>query len=370
MARRRGTVERRARGFYAKASVVDDAGVRHRPRTGPHPTARDAQRALDALLADIDRGTFVLADATPLADYLAGWLAVRTHALRPSTHAGYAAVFSRYVTPAIGQVPLKDLRPSHLNALYADMVARGLSARTVRTVHVPMRRALADAVREGILARNVADAATLPRTQHTEMATWDGDTLSAFLTFAHTHAPQETATALHVAATTGMRRGEVAGLRWDAVDLERATLRVTSTRTVVNRQVVTGEPKTSRSRRTVALDAGTVAALRRWKLAQPPSELVFTMHPDYLSATFETLQVAAGVMRIRLHDLRHTAASLMLGAGIPVHVVSARLGHVNPTTTWNVYSHVLPTQGIEAAEVMGSFAGTEPGTERAPGAGV
>ena len=224
-----------------------------------------------------------------------------------------------------------------------------------------MRKALTDAVREGILARNVADAATLPRTPYTEMATWD--TLSAFLGYVHAHADLGTATALHVAATTGMRRGEVAGLRWDAVDLERAVLRVVATRTVVDRQVVSGEPKTSRSRRTVALDARTVAALRRWKLAQPPSDLVFGMHPDHLSAAFDALQAAAGVPRIRLHDLRHTAASLMLAAGIPVHVVAVRLGHATPKITLSVYAHVLPTQGVEAADVMGAFG---PGSVPAP----
>jgi integrase len=160
-----------------------------------------------------------------------------------------------------------------------------------------------------------------------------------------------------------MRRGEVAGLRWDAVDLERAVLRVVATRTVVDRQVVSGEPKTSRSRRTVALDARTVAALRRWKLAQPPSDLVFGMHPDHLSAAFDALQAAAGVPRIRLHDLRHTAASLMLAAGIPVHVVAVRLGHATPKITLSVYAHVLPTQGVEAADVMGAFG---PGSVPAP----
>jgi integrase len=91
------------------------------------------------------------------------------------------------------------------------------------------------------------------------------------------------------------------------------------------------------------------------------------MHPDHLSAAFDALQADAGVPRIRLHDLRHTAASLMLAAGISVHVVAARLGHATPTITLSVYAHVLPTQGIEAADVMGRIVGTEPGTEAAPG---
>ena len=159
--------------------------------------------------------------------------------------------------------------------------------------------------------------------------------------------------AIHLAAMTGMRRGEVCGLDWDAVDLERSRLRVVNALVSVAGTLRAGPPKTAKGRRVVDLDAGTVAVLRRWRIAQPPSLSVVGIHPETLSDRFDALVRDSGLPRIRFHDLRHTAATLMLAA-TPVHVVAARLGHASPTITLSVYAHVLPTQGIEAAAVMGA----------------
>ena len=172
-----------------------------------------------------------------------------------------------------------------------------------------------------------------------------------------------------LAASTGMRRGEVLGLRWVDVDLELARVAVRQTRVLAGRQVVTSEPKTSRGRRSIALDPRTVAALRSWRAAQleerlawgaawTDSGLVFTredgtpMHPEWLSDAFDWRIRTTGLPRIRFHDLRHTHASLGLAAGVPVKVMSERLGHSTSSFTADAYQHVTPALEGHAASTV------------------
>lgn len=351
MSRPRGTVRRRARGWYAIGSTTDPAtGKRYRPVLGPFDTPRAARGALDGLLADIHRGRVTVADRTPLGTFLKGWLSVHRVTLKPSTAHGYASVIDRYVVTAIGALPLSDLRPSHLNALYAGMTERGLSPRTCRTVHNVIRRALADAVRDGTLARNVAEAASLPRTTQPDIRVWTADELRRFLDAA---ADDPLFPAFHVAAFTGIRRGELCGLRWDAVDLDAAVLHIRRTLTVVGPNLVWGEPKTARGRRGVDLDAATVAVLRRWRIRQGPGEAcVFGVHPVALTRAFGRAVRRAGVPVIHWHALRHGHVTHLLAAGVPPHVVAARVGHATVGFTMQQYGHVLPSQQADAAEAF------------------
>ena len=167
-------------------------------------------------MGDISARRFTVADRTPLAVYLTGWLAVHRTTLKPSTAFGYRAVIDRYIGP-IAAVPLSDLKPSHLNGLYAGMTERGLSPRTVRTLHTVVRRALNDALRDGVVMRNVAVAASLPRTSPPEIRVWTADELRTFLEAVADHPLYP---AFYVAAFTGIRRAELCGLKWDCVDLE------------------------------------------------------------------------------------------------------------------------------------------------------
>ena len=160
------------------------------------------------MLGDIAARRWVAPDRTPVGAYLTGWLAAHRVSLKPSTAAGYAGVLRRYVVPGIGAVTLADLRASHLSRLYADLAARGLSRRTVRTVHVVVRRGLQQAVTEGTVMRNPADGAVLPRPVHREMPAWSADDAAAFVTATR----DDPMHALYVLAlATGMRRGELAG---------------------------------------------------------------------------------------------------------------------------------------------------------------
>jgi integrase len=242
----------------------------------------------------------------------------------------------------------------------------GLAPKTVRNVHVLIHRVLKDAVRWGYVVRNVADAADPPKVKPAELQVWSPAQLRAFL--AHVKDDRQYAAWL-LAATTGMRRGELLGLRWVDVDLDAARIAVRQPRVVADHAVHVSEPKTARSRRSIALDPVTVAALRQHQARQAAdraavgpayedSGLVFTrpdgspIHPQRFSDWFRQHLRGAGLPAIRLHDLRHSYATAALAAGIPAKVVSERLGHATIAITMDTYSHVLPGLDERAAATV------------------
>lgn len=243
-------------------------------------------------------------------------------------------------------------------------VNRGLAPKTVRHVHTMFHKALNDAVRWGLLARNPADRADPPRPASPEMHVWSPEQLRTFLKFVE---PHRLYAAWLLFGTTGMRRGEVLGLRWREVDLKNKRLSIVRALVAVNREVVVSEPKTSKGRRTVALDAVTAAELECHRIRQleerlrigeawQDTGLVFThedgsfLSPRLVSSWFAQLARDAGLPRIRLHDVRHSYATAALIAGIPTKVVSERLGHASIAITLDTYSHVLPNMQEDAAE--------------------
>jgi integrase len=370
----RGTIIRRG----ATYSIVLDLGRgpdgrRIRRWHSGFRTKRDAERARVELLARVDQGTYVEPSRLTVAVFLREqWLPGLAGQVRPTTLHGYRSNLERYVVPRIGATRLQRLAPSHLNQLYADLLAAGgrdgrpLSARTVQAVHMTVRKAIGDAARWGLVVRNVATLASPPRPRRAEMHTWTAEQLRAFLEHV---AGERLYAAWLLAASTGMRRGEVLGLRWVDVDLDLARVAVRQTLVLAGRQVVTSEPKTSRGRRSIALDPRTVAALRAWRAAQAAerlawggawvdSGLVFTredgtpLHPEWLSDAFAWRVARAGLPPIRLHDLRHTHASLGLAAGVPIKVMSERLGHTSSSFTADAYQHVTPALEEQAAATV------------------
>jgi integrase len=293
--------------------------------------------------------------------------------VRPSTWVSYQGLLEAYVIPTLGGVELQQLTPAHLASLYQELLASGrrhrpggLSAKTVRNVHVLMHRALRDAVRWGYTVRNVAAAADPPKAKPAELQVWTPGQLRAFLTYVR---QDRYYAAWLLAATTGMRRGELLGLRWVDVDLAAGRVAVRQPRVVVDHAVYTSEPKTARSRRSIALDSATVAALREHQARQAAervvvgpgyqdSGLVFTrpdgspIHPHLFSDWFKQHVRRAGLPKIRLHDVRHSYASAALAAGIAAKVVSERLGHATIAITMDTYSHVLPGLDERAAATV------------------
>jgi integrase len=292
--------------------------------------------------------------------------------LRETTWHSYGHAIKR-VDQSVGQVPLQSLTTLQLEKFYADLVEAGgkrragLAPKSVRNTHVVLRKALADAERLGLVARNVASSARAPTARRPEFATWSSDDLRAF--FAAVRDDRLYASFV-LLATTGMRRGEVLGLRWRDVDLDGAQLAVVQTLSTVGQATIVAPPKTQRSRRTIFLDSQTVAVLKEQRrhqrseqLAAGPAwdasdDLVFRdelgepMHPDWFSREFNRLIRSTGVPRIRLHDLRHTYATLALKTGVHPKVVSERLGHATVGITLDLYSHVTPAIARDAADAV------------------
>lgn len=360
---------------------LDGTGKRLYTRRRGFKTKGEAQQALDRLRTDVTTSSYVAPARQTVDEYLDAWLVTIKPSLEPSTLSSYGRNLKLHVRTRVGGVQLQRLDAPALNRLYAELLEDGrrdgrpggLSIRTVRYVHSIVHRALRDAVREGRLLRNPADAATPPRARDArppEMRTWSAEQVSQFLEAvrgSRYRAPWL------VLATTGMRRGEVLGLRWRDIDLDASRLTIVQTVTLVDHKVRIASRTKTGAGRSIDLDATTIAELRAYRARQAqelfalgrkpePDTLVFGLpdatpyNPDRFSREFaRALDRLLNLEHIRLHDLRHTWATLALAAGVPVKVVSERLGHSGPMVTLSVYAHVSPTMQADAAEKVSAL---------------
>jgi integrase len=317
-------------------------------------------------------------DAPLLEDYLDEWLDWQRTQVQPSTWSSYRGNVARYLAPHLGCLRLDEITVARLNRLYGLLLLRGgykgkpLSLRTVKFAHTVLRKALGDARRIGLIESNPATDATLPRVDPRDGTTvgtskvdaWSAEELRTFLDHLAGHRWEAL---FVVASTTGLRRGELLGITWDDVDLDAGLIHVRHALSVVDGRAILKGTKTERPR-TLHVDARTVEVLReqerrqaRWREDAGSAwhnewDLVFTgedgryIPPDHLTAEFIKLVRAAPVPRIRLHGLRHTHATLLLARGVPVKVVSERLGHSTVGMTLEVYAHCLPAMDRGAAE--------------------
>lgn len=325
---------------------------------------KHAERTRTKLLRERDVGTLVEPSETTLDAYLDCWLeGVAKTRVRESTYDDYTFLMRRYVRPALGKRRLDQLKTLEIQQLYGDMSAQGLSPRTVRYTHTVLRNALEQAVLWGMLARNPADLAVLPRKRRKEMLALTPEEARRFLAAAK----EDTRCAFFsLLLDTGLRPSEAAGLKWDDVDLAGRLLTV---RRTLKRGGARGwyfdEPKTLQSRRSVPFTEGLQSVLLERKDAQAPNDLnlVFTgetgepLHANNLAKrNLPRILKRAGLPeKFRLYDLRHTCATLMLVAGVHPKVVSERLGHASVKITLDTYSHVLPTMQREATEKLGTL---------------
>ena len=373
----RGHVAKKGNRYYVVIyEGVDQSTGRQRHRWyAGGATRKEAEKLLAEMVKRNHDGDYRAPERITLGAYLEErWLPTKRAQLRHSTWDSYRRNVEIHVKPRIGSIPLQRLTPEDLDGFYAELMVDGrrngagggLSPRTVRIIHGMLRKALADACRKGTLVRNVADLADPPKPSaygRRELRIWNAGQLRQFLDDMSDHRLHP---AFFLAANTGMRRGEVLGLRWDDIDLDAARLSVRHAVLNVAYELVIADVKTPTSRRTIDLDRRTIDVLRQWRqvhleeqmaLGRRPDDhgIVFAAleggptHPDLFSQTFDRHIAKSTLPRIRLHDLRHTHASILLKAGVPVKVVSERLGHSSPAFTMTVYQHVLPGMQADAA---------------------
>jgi len=359
-----GSVYRTAEGRWRASLILTHPdGDRRVRRVVSGRSRAEVVRKLDALKREA-RGGYVSGELTGV--YLARWIEGVRPRLRPATHREYSRHVRSYFTP-LADVPLTALTPGHVEGMLAGMLAAGLSPMTAAHARATLRRALHDAERDGLVSRNVAGLARPPRITRREMhpltAAEVRDLIDA--TRQDEHGPLWA-----LAVGSGLRLGELLGLRWEDFDPEARQLVV---RRAMARASDGGwelaEPKTARSRRTVMLPAiARHALLRRRERQEADKQAAGTAWQDRIGMVFtdtvgrplQPPNVSDEWRRtrrrlrigVRLHDLRHTAATLMLGAGAPLKVVSDALGHSTIAITADTYAHVTPELRREAADAM------------------
>jgi integrase len=373
----RGHIVKRAKNSYSIAISLgkDPTTSKYKQQwVSVKGTKKEAEKRLAEILNQVDNGTFLKPNKTTLAEYLEQWL--KDYAwpnLAPRTAEGYEHIIRRHLIPSLGNMPLTQLKPEQLQRYYSEKLSGGrcdgkgaLSPRTVRHHHVTLHDALEHAVKMGLLNRNVADAVSPPRYQRPQWQTLSEFDISTFLEVAK-RTPYYVL--FYQALFTGMRRSELLALRWCDVDLLLCQAHVTRTLPHLRTgEIVFRAPKTAKGRRLVSLSPSAARLLQEHKEKQAATraslgillkddDLIFSglvgkpLLPDTVTHAWVKLARRAGLKGLRLHDARHTHASLMLKQGVHPKIVQERLGHASIQITLDTYSHVAP--GLQEAAAAG-----------------
>jgi len=291
--------------------------------------------------------------------------------VRPSSHQTYRGYIDNHIKPNIGKIPLEKLTSLELQKFYKKLLekgrvdrleskhqSKGLSAKTVRNIHQIISSAMKLAQEQKLISTNPADGCALPRLEHREMQTLPVEQLQSFLREARDSGVFEL---YYLELATGLRRGELLGLKWEDIDLERGDLRVRRQIARINGEVVEAPLKTKNAYRTLPLAEDTIGVLEAQRKKTGSSQWVFPsttggpISPDSVLHMLHRVLKRAGLPRVRFHDLRHTYATLALQNGVDVKTVSGMLGHFSAGFTLDTYVHVTTASQRQAARTMGSI---------------
>jgi integrase len=329
-------------------------------------TCVECQKWIREMEIQNEEGLSFIESQISLTDYLADWLLWAKSSLRPNTLHQYRGNISNHIRPAIGEIRLFDLKPVHLERLYAQRAKSGVGARTIQISHTVLNKALKRAMRLGFITSNPAEYAQKPKYRRAKMTVLNDHQVRSLLIASKGIRIEPL---VYLAATSGMRQGELLGLKWGDIHWEQESIRIQRQlqRIKGNGGLKLTSPKTRRSNRTINIGEAIVGKLSehresQWVLDEATAKaesLVFPnskgnpLEPRRVYTEFKNLLAQTGLPDIRFHELRHTAASLMLSNGTPIVEVSNQLGHSKVSTTLDIYGHLIPglkSQAVDALE--------------------
>ncbi len=358
-----GSISQRHNGTWRAQTSTRNG----KPISSSFKTKVEAQTWLRNMQIQLDQGYDYHGGTISLAEYLPVWLEASKTALREKTAHQYDSIIRKHIIPGIGTIRLNDLRLARIEQFYSELIQSSVGVRSIRIIHSVLHRSLNKAIQYGLVVKNPAHGAALPKYRHAEMQVLDESQVSRFLVAAQGSRYEAL---YYLAITTGMRQGELFGLQWSDLHWNNGMLYVQrQSQRVAGKGWWFEEPKTKAGRRPVMVGEVTLQKLREHLERQPlqkavtgsrwqennlifPSTIGTPGDPSNLRVDFRKVLEKAGLPMIRFHDLRHTAASIMLNNNIPVITVSKRLGHAKPSTTLDIYGHLYPESQEEAARIM------------------
>ncbi|MGG3889601.1 tyrosine-type recombinase/integrase [Metabacillus fastidiosus] len=359
-----GQIRKEGSSWYFVAELGTDplTGKRKRKKQRGFKTKKDAEKALALIEAEVYKGTYFEPSNTSYKEHILDWYKSKKQSINIQTAGTYDSIINHRIIPSLGHISLSSLTPILLQNYVNELHDEGLSSATIKKIYNIIKGSLDYAVNMELLPSNPMKKLQLPKDKKKEMTVWEVPDIKAFLHVAKT---DRFYIAFHLAITTGMRRGEILGLRWKDIDFHKGVLYVRQTLSKDGKQFLVGA-KTESSVRSIKLPKETLSALQSQKINISKEKLrhgaayvdhdlvVCTMkgtpvNPNNLTRTFNKLIEEAKAPPIRFHDLRHTHATMLLAQGVAAKVISERLGHSNIKTTLDIYSHVLPNMQEEAA---------------------
>jgi integrase len=359
-----GSVKKEGSTWYYVFGYYDNGKRRQKKKRG-FKTKKEAEKALVEALNALNNQSYVEPSNLTYKEFLQDWFKTKKNNIGVQTANVYEEYLKNRIIPSLGNFKLNKLKTIHIQNYVNELKEEGLASATIKKIFEIIRNSLEYAVDFNLIQTNVAKKVKLPKIEKKEMSVWDIEDVKKFLEVAK---QDQNYIAFHLAITTGMRQGEILGLRWKDIDFDKGVLYVRQTLSRDGKTLLTGA-KTKSSLRTIRLSDNTLEALKEHKnkISKIKEELgdsyqdyglvVCTrigtpIYPRNLRRTLNRLIERAKVPKIRFHDLRHTHATLLLSQGVNVKVISERLGHSNIKITLDTYSHVLPTMQEEAIKTI------------------
>ncbi|MGE7854556.1 tyrosine-type recombinase/integrase [Bacillus paramycoides] len=363
----KGHIRKRGNKYCIVIDIGPDpeTGKRRQKWFSGYKTKKEAEKDVAKKITELNEGTFVEPSKLTLKDYLLEWLEIKRMSLEKSTFANYRSSINKHVIPSIGMIALHKLNVIHIQKCYKSALDSGISNNSILLLHRILKTALNLAVKQNITSRNPAAFAEIPKKEKNSIQTWTEEEVKKFLLHS-----QESR--YHIgyllAITTGMRLGEVLGLRWQDVDFNIHT--VTINQTIDYENKIKASTKTSSSKRTIPIPLEVIEELKKHRLQVNKDKLrIGSAYHDLdlinctefgmvikrgnFRNTFFRILNSANIKRIKFHDLRHTHATILLKQGVNPKIISERLGHRDISLTLRVYSHVLPNMQEEAVKNFG-----------------